>query len=177
MALAYNWDAFIRNHGDYPGARHMFEVLMDELLRAENPDKEIHIIKAVQGDGGIDICVHEQDGIEVYQCKFYMGSMTSSRWSEIKHSFMRAMEDKGVPVIRWYLCVPREMQKEDLEGLATLSEILIALYNRYHISDKTRVDVTKVIYRLMRKKVVEKFKNKKAVYAISSSSDTTDSTK
>lgn len=66
--------------------------------------------------------------------------------------------------------------KEDLEGLATLSEILIALYNRYHISDKTRVDITKVIYRLMRKKVVEKFKNKKAVYAISSSSDMTDST-
>ncbi len=66
--------------------------------------------------------------------------------------------------------------KEDLEGLATLSEILIALYNRYHISDKTRVDITKVIYRLMRKKVVEKFQNKKAVYAISSSSDMTDST-
>ena len=114
MASIYNWESFIRIHGGEAGARDVFEKAMDELLRAENPDKEVHIVKAVQGDGGIDVYIHQEGGIDIYQCKFFMGSMNSSRWSQIKESFTKAMEPKGVKVLRWVLCMPREMQKEDI---------------------------------------------------------------
>lgn len=120
MAMAYSWESFIRIHGGEPGARSMFEKAMDELLRTENPDKEVHLVKAVQGDGGIDIFVYQDEGIDVYQCKFFMGSMNSSRWYQIKKSFNRAVEymnsdkTKGVKMLHWFLCMPREMQKEDI---------------------------------------------------------------
>ena len=108
MASIYSWESFIRIHGGEPGARDVFEKAMDELLRAENPGEEVHIVKASQGDGGIDVYVHQEDGIDIYQCKFFMGSMNPSRWSQIKDSFSKAMEPKGVKVLRWVLCMPRE---------------------------------------------------------------------
>ena len=114
MASIYSWESFIRIHGGEPGARDVFEKAMDELLRAENPGEEVHIVKASQGDGGIDVYVHHEDGIDIYQCKFFMGSLNPSRWSQIKNSFSKAMEPKGVKVLRWVLCMPREMQKEDI---------------------------------------------------------------
>ena len=114
MASIYSWESFIRIHGGEPGARDVFERVMEELLRAENPGKEVHLVKASRGDGGIDVYVHHEDGIDIYQCKFFMGSMNPSRWSQIKKSFSKAMEPKGVKVLRWVLCMPREMQKEDI---------------------------------------------------------------
>ncbi len=98
----------------------MFEQLMDNLLRAENPGKEVHIIKAAQGDGGIDVYVHQEEGIDVYQCKFFMDEMNASRWTQVKDSFKRVLEfinsdkAKGVKLLNWFLCVPREMWKEDI---------------------------------------------------------------
>ena len=115
MANIYSWEGFIRIHGGEVGARNVFEKLMDALLRAENPDKEVHIVKASRGDGGIDVYVHQENGIDIYQCKFFMGTLDSSRWGQIKESFNKAMESKGVKVLRWYLCMPREMQKEDIK--------------------------------------------------------------
>ena len=120
MALADNWYSFIRFNGGEAGARNVFEDVMEELLRAENPGKEVHLVKASQGDGGIDVYVHQENGIDVYQCKFFMGSMNPSRWTQIKNSFNRAIEffdsdeAEGVKMLRWCLCMPREMQKEDI---------------------------------------------------------------
>ena len=73
MALSDNWYTFIKFNGGEAGARDMFEKVMDELLRAENPGKEVHLVRAAQGDGGIDVYVHQANGIDVYQCKFFMG--------------------------------------------------------------------------------------------------------
>ena len=115
MASIYSWESFIRIHGGEPGARDVFEKVIYELLSVENPDKEVHIVKASRGDGGIDVYVHREDGIDIYQCKFFMGTLDSSRWGQIKESIGKAMEPKGVKVLRWYLCMPREMQKEDIE--------------------------------------------------------------
>ena len=58
--------------------------------------------------------------------------------------------------------------KDDLEGIASLSEIIIALYQRFKVADKTRQEVTEAVYRLIRKKVVESLKGRKAVYKLSS---------
>ena len=120
MALADNWYTFIGLNGGEAGARDMFEKVMEELLRAENPGKEVHLIRASQGDGGIDVYVHQETGIDVYQCKFFMGSMDSSRWNQVRDSFKRVIkffnsdEAGGVKMLRWYLCMPREIQKEDI---------------------------------------------------------------
>lgn len=106
----------------------MFEKVMEELLRAENPGKEIHLVRASQGDGGIDVYVRQEAGIDVYQCKFFMGSMNSSRWTQVKGSFDGAIkffksdEARGVKMLRWYLCMPREMQKEDISKWNTFCE-------------------------------------------------------
>lgn len=59
IASIYSWESFIRIHGGEPGAREVFERVMEELLRAENPGKEVHLVKASQGDGGIDVYVRE----------------------------------------------------------------------------------------------------------------------
>lgn len=116
MALADSWEAFIRIHGGEPGARYMFEKAIYELLRVENPDKEVHRLNAYHGDGGIDVYVDQGDvGIDIYQCKFYMGKMNSHRWSEIKKSFKRAMELESPSINRWFLCLPREEQVEDID--------------------------------------------------------------
>ena len=114
MALADNWTNFIRIHGGESGARDMFEKAMGELLKAENPDKEVHVIKAAPGDGGIDVYVQQDDGIDIYQCKYFMDKMTSSRWQQVKDSFDRAMEPKGIEVLRWFLCIPMEFRCQDI---------------------------------------------------------------
>lgn len=58
--------------------------------------------------------------------------------------------------------------KEELEGIASLSEIMIALYQRYKVVDKNRQEVTEAVYRLIRKKVVVGVKGRKAVYKLAS---------
>ena len=58
--------------------------------------------------------------------------------------------------------------KENLEGIASLSEIMIALYQRYKVMDKNRQEVTEAVYRLIRKKVVVGVKGRKAVYELTS---------
>ena len=117
MALIYSWETFIRLHGGEAGARDVFEHLMFELLRLENPDKEVHIVKASRGEGGIDVYVHQEDGIDIYQCKFFMGELTHSRWNQVKESFNRAIALKGVKILRWCLCMPREIRLEDISRI------------------------------------------------------------
>ena len=82
--LIENWNNFMRQHGGETGARDIFEKLIDQLLRAENPGKEVHIIKAAGGDGGIDVYVRQKEGIDVYQCKFFTDAMNASRWHQVK---------------------------------------------------------------------------------------------
>lgn len=61
--------------------------------------------------------------------------------------------------------------KEDLDGIASLSEIIVALYQRFKVADKTRAEITDAIYRLIRKKVVKGVKGRKAVYMLTSLRD------
>lgn len=58
--------------------------------------------------------------------------------------------------------------KEELEGIASLSEIMIALYQRYKVVDKNRQEVTEAVYRLIRKRVAAGVKGRKAVYKLAS---------
>lgn len=56
--------------------------------------------------------------------------------------------------------------KEDLEGIGSLSEIMIALFRRFKVTDKSRTEITEVVYRLIRKKMLTNIKGRKAIYAL-----------
>ena len=114
MSLNYYWESFIRKLKGKPGSRDYFENLMLELLKVENPDKEVHRIAASPGDGGIDILVQQDNGIDIYQCKFFTDELGESQRNQIRKSFNKAMEDKGVTVLRWFLCMPREQELEEI---------------------------------------------------------------
>ena len=56
--------------------------------------------------------------------------------------------------------------KDDLEGFGTLSEIMVLLYRKYGIQDKTRKDLTTLVYKLIRRKMVQKVAGKKSAYKL-----------
>ena len=115
MALNYYWESFIRNLRGKPGARAVFENLMEELLRAENPEKNVQRVEANPGDDGIDIYVTQDDGIDIYQCKFFTDNLGDAQRNQIRESFNRAKEANGADMHRWFLCMPREHESEDNE--------------------------------------------------------------
>ena len=114
MSLNHYWESFIRKHEGKAGSRDIFENLILELLKAENPDKEVHRVAASPGDGGIDILVQQDNGIDIYQCKFFTDKLGDSQRDQIRKSFNKALEDKGVSVLRWFLCMPREQELEEI---------------------------------------------------------------
>lgn len=56
--------------------------------------------------------------------------------------------------------------KEDLDGIGSLSEIMVALFRRFKISNKSRTEITDVIYRLIRKRMLVNIKGRKGIYAL-----------
>ena len=75
------------------GARFCFEDLMEELLRKENPSRNVKGVRLAQGDGGIDVFVGNigQEKIDVYQCKYFDAGLRSSQWQQITDSYNRAI--------------------------------------------------------------------------------------
>ena len=72
-------------------------------------------------------------------------TLNSSRWSQNKESFKKAMEPKGVKVLRWYLCMPREMQKEDIEKWKEYKE---KKENEFPDIELRCIDGNEIIFRL-----------------------------
>lgn len=81
---------------------------------------------------------------------------------QIRESQLDGIEDQIFSVL-----------KGDLEGQATLSEIMVSLYYKYNVADKTRDDITKSIYKIMRRGLVLKTKGKKGIYEINCKKDLT----
>lgn len=57
---------------------------------------------------------------------------------------------------------------DDLEGIATLSEIIVALYEKFNVLNVPRNDVMNEIYKLMRKGLIQHIKGKKGIYKVPS---------
>ena len=87
MNTIESWDNFTRYYGGIVGARDCFELACEDLLKKENPSSEVHRVKASRGDGGIDIYVSNDQLTQVYQCKFFIDTITKSRWNQIEQSF------------------------------------------------------------------------------------------
>ena len=108
MLLNMDWRNFRSIHGE-EGSRSAFEDLMYDLLCCEFPLEKVHKTDASRGgDGGIDIFVERDGGIDIYQCKFFLDKMEDTQWKQITTSFMSSMttaEKAGVKVLKWYLII------------------------------------------------------------------------
>ena len=92
MNTIESWDNFTRYYGGIVGARDCFELACEDLLKHENPICEVHRVKASRGDGGIDVYVSNGKSVQIYQCKFFVDTLTSSRWKQIENSFLRILK-------------------------------------------------------------------------------------
>lgn len=111
MSAVYDWDTFKKYHGGIEGARFCFEALMEELLRKENPSRNVQGVRLAQGDGGIDVFVGNigQEKIDVYQCKYFDAGLRSSQWKQITDSYNRAVKNLDYQMNKWILCLPAEL--------------------------------------------------------------------
>lgn len=115
MSAVYDWDTFKRYHGGINGARFCFENLMEELLRKENPSRNVKGVRLAQGDGGIDVFVGNigQEKIDVYQCKYFDAGLRSSQWKQITDSYNRAIKNLDYQMNKWILCLPAELSLDE----------------------------------------------------------------
>lgn len=60
-----------------------------------------------------------------------------------------------------------DVLKNDLEGIGTISEILVSLYRKYQVLDQDRLSITRPIYKLIKKGLVKREEKRKGVYKIS----------
>ena len=115
MSAVYDWDTFKKYHGGIEGARFCFEALMEELLRKENPSRNVQGVRLAQGDGGIDVFVGNigQEKIDVYQCKYFDAGLRSSQWKQITDSYNRAIKNQNYQMNKWILCLPAELSLDE----------------------------------------------------------------
>ena len=109
MQLNMNWKNFRSIHGE-EGSRSKFENLMYDLLCYEYPSEKVHKTDSSRGgDGGIDIFVERDDGVDIYQCKFFLDKVENVQWNQISNSFdsaLKTAEKDDIKVLKWYLCTP-----------------------------------------------------------------------
>lgn len=116
MSRIYSWNTFEDIHGGIVGARDCFEKACAELLRKENPNREVHRIEGAGGDGGIDVAVsYGKDGVDIYQCKYYKDSLTKRKFERIQESFDTLLKKHEELKIRnWFLCVPKTITQNEI---------------------------------------------------------------
>ena len=118
MSLNMSWKNFRSIHGE-EGSRSKFENLMYDLLCREYPSDKVHKTDSSRGgDGGVDIFVERDGGIDIYQCKFFPDKMENTQWKQIQTSFensMKTAEKEGVKVLKWCLCTPFISNREPVE--------------------------------------------------------------
>jgi hypothetical protein len=104
------WPDYVNLHSNLEGARFAFENDCESLLRALNPLENVQKVRANPGDEGIDVYVGNigVSPIEIYQCKFFLGSLGESQKGQIRSSFKRAIRSTHFQVKKWVLCIPLE---------------------------------------------------------------------
>ena len=98
------------------GARSIFEKTCFSLICKLHSNEEVHRVRPNPGDYGVDIFFGDcQSSIHVFQCKFFLGSLSKSRKEEIRKSFRTFIEKhKNIPEIHWTLCLPDTLSYVDL---------------------------------------------------------------
>ena len=100
------------------------EHLVSMLLCRENPSAVR--IRPSRGDGGIDVLAPARDGpgVAVYQVKSFSSNLTQGQKAQAERSFRRVLEysrNRGLQVTEWYLTLPVDPTKENLEWLSSFT--------------------------------------------------------
>lgn len=90
------------------------EEMLAILLYREHPGATR--IRASRGDGGIDVLIPCQGGLDVHQIKAFSRNLTSANKAQIRRSYKRLRDwtiSNGIIVTRWTLMVPLDATKEN----------------------------------------------------------------
>src|ERR1700676_3695737 len=103
--------------GAVPGQREIFEKICLEIIKVEHPNARS--IREDRGDHGIDIYVGDFDnGIHIYQAKFFRDAIGESQRSQIRASYNRIL-DVETDVKSWTLMVPLEFSFDEITWFET----------------------------------------------------------
>ena len=95
----------------------MCEAMVKVLIKRLHPT--VQAIDGSGGDGGIDLRMHTEHGLVIYQIKSFTERMTSSRRQKVKQSLERASAHDPV---RWHLVVPIDPTRGELAWFEQLTE-------------------------------------------------------
>lgn len=95
------------------------------LLARENPRAQR--IRPSRGDGGIDVLVPTgvPSEVDVYQVKGFSVNLTAGQKTQIEKSYARILKtikDRDLRVRNWYLALPLDATRENLDWLKKLTE-------------------------------------------------------
>ncbi|MEX5711130.1 serine/threonine protein kinase [Parafrankia sp. FMc6] len=95
------------------GARHDFEQMVGQLVRAVRPGVAVRSIDANPGDWGIDVFIGDLSGsTSIWQSKYFIDGVGGRQKQEIRESFASVVKnsaEQGFTVEQWVLCIPRSM--------------------------------------------------------------------
>lgn len=102
--------------GGKEGARETFERLVAQLVLLRF--RSVKRVDANPGDWGLDVFAGEIDGVmSVWQAKFFIDGVAKAQQAQIRESFaqvMRQAEKQGFTVDAWTLCIPVDLDAENL---------------------------------------------------------------
>ena len=93
------------------------EVMLKVLIQRLHPT--VQAIDGSGGDGGIDLLMHTESGLVIYQIKSFTGRLAGNRRDQVARSLERASQHGPV---EWHLVVPIDPTPRELEWFENLTE-------------------------------------------------------
>lgn len=119
------------------GARDKFEDACLSIFKSINEDT--HSIKVSKGDGGIDIYQGSlnNNSLVIYQCKYFLENLNSSRISQIQESLIQAITHNKYKLNKWYVCLPKVL---------SLDEVLLFDKMKERVCSQCNFDINNIKY-------------------------------
>lgn len=111
------------------GAREQFENLCAQLIRSQSSTATG--IRVHRGDGGIDVYEGKftgEEGIHVFQVKYFPNGLGKSQRNEVKESFTRCRTNTQFTTRKWTLCLPVDLSVEETEWFSHWAQESEAAY-------------------------------------------------
>jgi len=93
------------------------ETMLKVLIKRLHPT--VQAIDGSGGDGGIDLLMHTENGLVIYQIKSFTGRLDSNRREKVARSLKTASRSGPID---WHLVVPIDPTPKELEWFESLTE-------------------------------------------------------
>lgn len=106
---------YFRDKYGIAGARQKFESSCLYLFRKKYGEM-VQTIEPNPGDDGIDVMIGDfaDDGIEIFQCKYFIDTFDDSQISQINESFKSALKSNKFKMKKWTLCIPVDLDPKQM---------------------------------------------------------------